>query len=41
MAVNLQERERHSGYDTANYNHHGFGATLVGIFFVSAVKKRG
>jgi hypothetical protein len=29
------------GYDTANYNRNGFGATLVGIFFVIAVKKRG
>jgi hypothetical protein len=37
----LQERERHPGYDTANYNRKGFGATLVGIFFVMAVKKRG
>lgn len=30
------------GYDTANYNRKGFGATLVGIFFVFAnLKKRG
>jgi hypothetical protein len=30
------------GYDTANYNRKGFGATLVGTFFVIAkLKKRG
>lgn len=34
--VYLQERERQSGYDTANYHCNGLEAALVGIFFVFA-----